>query len=88
MRELVARFLSRSISRRTFLEGLAASGIAAGAARDILESLVPAAHAQDFTAPVHDHEHERLGDLGADIQDRKIGAALLSAVAPERQLDG
>jgi hypothetical protein len=32
MRELVARFLSQSISRRTFLEGLTASGIAAGAA--------------------------------------------------------
>ena len=46
MRELVARYLSRSISRRSFLKGLTTAGISLGAARGILESLVPAAHAQ------------------------------------------
>jgi thiamine pyrophosphate-dependent acetolactate synthase large subunit-like protein len=46
MRELVARFLSQSISRRTFLKGLAAAGVPATAAREVLESLVPVAHAQ------------------------------------------
>jgi thiamine pyrophosphate-dependent acetolactate synthase large subunit-like protein len=46
MRELVARYLSRSISRRGFLKGLAAAGISSTAAQSILESLVPAAHAQ------------------------------------------
>ena len=46
MRELVARYLSQSISRRGFLKGLATAGISASAARGILESLVPAAHAQ------------------------------------------
>src|SRR5947209_13438416 len=46
MRELVARFLSQSISRRTFLKGLATAGISAAAAKDIAESLVPLAHAQ------------------------------------------
>src|SRR5438046_6467224 len=46
MRELVARFLSQSISRRTFLKGLATAGISATAAKDIAESLIPVAHAQ------------------------------------------
>src|SRR5438067_993848 len=46
MRELVARFLSQSISRRTFLKGLATAGISAAAARDIADSLIPVAHAQ------------------------------------------
>jgi thiamine pyrophosphate-dependent acetolactate synthase large subunit-like protein len=46
MRELVARYLSRSISRRSFLKGLTTAGVSLGAARGILESLVPAAHAQ------------------------------------------
>jgi thiamine pyrophosphate-dependent acetolactate synthase large subunit-like protein len=46
MRELVARYLSQSISRRSFLKGLTTAGISAAAAREILESLVPAAHAQ------------------------------------------
>ncbi len=46
MRELVARYLSQSISRRTFLKGLTTAGISATAARSILDSLVPVAHAQ------------------------------------------
>jgi thiamine pyrophosphate-dependent acetolactate synthase large subunit-like protein len=46
MRELVARYLSHSISRRTFLKGLSTAGISTAAAQSILESLVPAAHAQ------------------------------------------
>jgi len=46
MRELVARFISQSISRRTFLKGLATAGISAAAAKDIADSLIPVAHAQ------------------------------------------
>src|SRR5256714_4440366 len=46
MRELVARFLSQSISRRTFLKGMTTAGISLGAAKDIVEALVPSAHAQ------------------------------------------
>src|SRR5438105_12629546 len=46
MRELVARYLSHSISRRTFLKGLTTAGLSASAARSVLDSLVPAAHAQ------------------------------------------
>ena len=46
MRELVARFLSQSISRRTFLKGMTTAGISLSASKEILESLVPAAHAQ------------------------------------------
>ena len=46
MRELVARYLSHSISRRTFLKGLTTSGLSLAAAQSILDSLVPAAHAQ------------------------------------------
>src|SRR5262249_45778848 len=47
MRELVARYLSRSISRRTFLKGLAGAGLSATAARSVLDSLVPAVQAQE-----------------------------------------
>src|SRR4249920_1177667 len=46
MRELVARYLSRSISRRGFLKGLTTAGISLAAAESILESLIPIAHAQ------------------------------------------
>src|SRR5436853_3444615 len=47
MRELVARYLSRSISRRGFLKGLTTAGISLASAEGILDSLVPVAHAQD-----------------------------------------
>ncbi|MFL6566240.1 MAG: thiamine pyrophosphate-binding protein, partial [Burkholderiales bacterium] len=47
MRELVARYLSRSISRRRFLKGLAGAGLSATAAQSVLDSLVPAVQAQD-----------------------------------------
>src|SRR6267154_1016640 len=47
MRELVARYLSRSISRRGFLKGLTTAGISLVSAESILESLVPIAHAQE-----------------------------------------
>ena len=46
MRELVARYLAHSISRRTFLKGMTTAGVSLGAAKGILESLVPTAHAQ------------------------------------------
>jgi thiamine pyrophosphate-dependent acetolactate synthase large subunit-like protein len=46
MRELVARYLSHSISRRTFLKGMTGAGVSLVAAKEILESLVPVAHAQ------------------------------------------
>ena len=47
MRELVAQYLSRSISRRSFLKGLTTAGISLAAAESILQSFVPAAHAQE-----------------------------------------
>lgn len=46
MRELVAQYLSRSISRRNFLKGLTTAGVSLAAAESILQSLVPLAHAQ------------------------------------------
>ena len=46
MRDLVARFLSHSISRRNFLKGMTTAGVSLTAAREILDSLVPVAHAQ------------------------------------------
>jgi len=36
MRELVARFLTQSISRRTFLKGLTTAGVSLSAAREIV----------------------------------------------------
>ena len=50
MRELVARYLSRNISRRGFLKGLTTAGISLAAAEGILDSLVPIAHAQGNAA--------------------------------------
>jgi len=50
MRELVARYLSDSISRRTFLKGLTTAGLTATAARGVLDSLVPVARAQSAEA--------------------------------------
>src|SRR5207245_2689558 len=47
MRELVARYLSRSISRRGVLKGLTTAGISLAPAQSIPESLVPIAHAQE-----------------------------------------
>jgi thiamine pyrophosphate-dependent acetolactate synthase large subunit-like protein len=47
MRELVARYLSHSISRRTFLKGMTGAGFTLTAARGVLDSLIPAAHAQE-----------------------------------------
>ena len=47
MRELVARFLSHSVSRRDFLKGLTATGVSLTAAKSVLDSLVPVAHAQE-----------------------------------------
>src|SRR6266699_3285003 len=46
MRELVARYLTQSISRRTFLKGMTTAGVSLTAAKEILESLVPSAYAQ------------------------------------------
>src|SRR5580765_1326182 len=50
MRELVARYLSRNISRRGFLKGLTTAGISLAAAESILDSLVPFVHAQGNAA--------------------------------------
>jgi len=47
MRELVARYLSRNISRRGFLKGLTTAGVSLTAAKAILDSLVPLANAQE-----------------------------------------
>jgi thiamine pyrophosphate-dependent acetolactate synthase large subunit-like protein len=52
MRELVARYLSRSISRRGFLKGLTAAGVSLAAAESILDSVSSVAHAQGASAPV------------------------------------
>jgi thiamine pyrophosphate-dependent acetolactate synthase large subunit-like protein len=50
MRELVARYLSRNISRRGFLKRMTAAGVSLAAAETILDSLVPLAHAQGASA--------------------------------------
>src|SRR5438552_16999313 len=43
MRELVARYLSSSISRRSFLEGLTTAGISLAASESVLVPSAPAA---------------------------------------------
>ncbi len=52
MRELVARYLSRSLSRRGFLKSLTATGVTLSAAESVLDSLVPAAQAQEAGTPI------------------------------------
>ena len=47
MRDLVARFLSHSISRRTFLKGMTGAGFSLTAAQGVLDSLIPVAHAEE-----------------------------------------
>lgn len=47
MRELVARYLSQSLSRRGFLKGMTTAGISIAASESILASLAPAAQAQE-----------------------------------------
>jgi len=47
MRELVSRYLSHSISRRTFLKGMTTAGFSLTAAKGVLDSLIPVAHAQE-----------------------------------------
>jgi thiamine pyrophosphate-dependent acetolactate synthase large subunit-like protein len=47
MREIVAQYLSKSISRRGFLKGLTTAGVSLAAAESILQSLTTIAHAQD-----------------------------------------
>ncbi len=47
MRELVARYLRHSISRRDFLKSLTSTGVSLTAAVSILSTLIPVAHAQE-----------------------------------------
>src|SRR5262247_4321803 len=47
MRELVASYLWKSISRRGFLKGLTTAGVSLAAAESILKSLTPLVHAQE-----------------------------------------
>jgi benzoylformate decarboxylase len=50
MRELVARFLSRSISRRRFVSGLTRAGLTAAAAQSVLGAVTSVSHAQGTSA--------------------------------------
>src|SRR5713226_4290173 len=47
MRELVAQYLSKSISRRGFLKGLTTAGVSLAAAESILKSITPFVEAQE-----------------------------------------
>ena len=47
MREAVAQYLSRAITRRGFAKKLAGAGVSAVAAQSILQSLTPLVHGQD-----------------------------------------
>lgn len=47
MRELVAKYLSRSISRRTFVSRLASTGVSLATAQSIVESVTPLVHGQN-----------------------------------------
>ncbi len=46
MRELVSRYLSKSISRRGFVSRLVTTGVSLAAARSVLQSLTPLVRGQ------------------------------------------
>ncbi len=46
MRELVSQYLSKSISRRSFVSRLAKTGVSLAAAQAVLQSLTPLVHGQ------------------------------------------
>jgi benzoylformate decarboxylase len=50
MRELVAQYLSKSISRRRFVSGLTKAGLTATAAQSVLGAVTAVSHAQDAGA--------------------------------------
>ena len=47
MRELVAQYLSKSISRRGFVTRLVKTGVTLAAAQSVLQSLTPMVHGQE-----------------------------------------
>ena len=46
MRELVAQYLSKSVSRRRFVSRLVSTGVTLAAAQSVLQSLTPLVHAE------------------------------------------
>jgi len=66
MRELVAQYLSKSISRRGFLKWLTTAGVSLAAAESILQSLTPYVEAQ---------ETRRVGPEGVKLFQGNGGAA-------------
>src|ERR1700682_3094445 len=74
MRELVAQYLSRSISRRRFVNGLTKAGLTATAAQSVLGAVTSVSFAQNAgtaTAPVpylpHDAETPPPGSAPAAV---------------------
>jgi thiamine pyrophosphate-dependent acetolactate synthase large subunit-like protein len=66
MREMVAQYLSKSISRRGFLKGLTKAGVSLAASESILQSLTPFVQAQ---------EARRAGPEGIKLFQGNGGAA-------------
>jgi thiamine pyrophosphate-dependent acetolactate synthase large subunit-like protein len=66
MRELVAQYLSKTVSRRGFLKGLTTAGVSLAAAESILQSLTPFVEAQ---------ETRRVGPEGVKLFQGNGGAA-------------
>ena len=59
MRELVAQYLSKSISRRMFVNRLVKTGVSAAAAASVVSSLTPMVYGET-------------GDTGASPEDVRI----------------
>ncbi len=74
MRELVAQYLSNSISRRRFVSRLVGTGISLTAAQSVLQSLTPLLHGQDGGGGVHNRGisallGSRMVETGHFVQD-------------------
>ncbi len=76
MRELVAQYLSKSISRRSFLKGLTTAGVSLAAAESILQSLTTIVHAQDARRIAPDGVKLFQGTGGAAFAEQLIASGV------------
>jgi hypothetical protein len=76
MRELVARYLSQSISRRGFIKGLTRAGVSLAAAESVLQSLNSVAQAQTARPLAPDGVKLFQGTGGAAFAEQLIASGV------------
>ena len=77
MRHLVAKYLSKSISRRGFLDNMTKAGVTLAAAEGVLSALTTSTNAQTATAPAADGPVKQFqGTGGACFAEQLIGCGV------------